>query len=316
LSKLRSDVLIKTLRTDKGLTQDQLCLNICTKDTLSRIERSLHIPTWYIFEKLMLALGENPYKYQYAESVITIEDKRIVDSKANLKSLLQDNNEDNNDKAERLIAQLEKDKSFNKEDENRSFLWRQKATLAFNRKRYDEAKEYAFGSLKISRLSFDESKINEVGRWVLSLGEIWAINQIASIYLEKKMYENALVIFLGLKESIDNGYLEGDEKIRIYISILYNITTSQGLLKKHKDCLPFCDMGIELCTKYQYTYCHPLFLFNKSYNLLYLERFQEAESYINKAFSLFYGLDRHLELESGKNFLKKEFGNKISFFEF
>jgi transcriptional regulator with XRE-family HTH domain len=63
MPRFSADTLIKSLRKAKGLTQHELCEGICSQDELSRIERNKHRPTWYVFERIMQKLGEDPNRY-------------------------------------------------------------------------------------------------------------------------------------------------------------------------------------------------------------------------------------------------------------
>lgn len=293
------DILIKQLRKNNNLSQEQLSEGICTKDTLSRIERGLRRPDWYIFERLMQRLGEDPQKY--FTDIATKKDKEILDVRDKLKYLLRDKNID---EAETLIEELNNNKSF-QEGSNLQFLLKSKATLAFNKKDYHGMYNYAVDAIKITKPHFNEELIDT---YILFYDEIIIINQIATAHFYISSTEKSTDTLLMLKASMDKGYIDYDEKIRTYITILYNITKNLGILKRYDECLEICDIGIELCQKYQNTYLHPMLLYYKACCLLYLEKKEEGISILEKAYALFIGYDRLTELAEIKSYVEKEFG--------
>lgn len=302
MSLFQVDILIKQLRKNQGLSQEVLCEGICTKDTLSRIERGLRRPDWYTFERLMQRLGEDPRKY-YTD-IITAKDKQILDKRDNLKHLLRDKNDN---EAETLIKDLEQTKEF-KEGVHLQFLLYAKAALAFIKNDYNNMYNYASEGIKITKLNFKEEKIDT---YILFHDEIMLINQIATAHSFISSIENSTDILLKLKVSIDKGFIKGDETIKTYISILYNLTKNLGILKRYDESVLICDIGIELCQKHRYSYLHPMLLFNKVCCLLYLGKKEEGISILKKAYALFIGYDRLAELSAIENYVETEFGINI-----
>lgn len=301
----RGDILIKELRKNKGLTQEKLCNGICTKDALSRIERGLCRPDWYTFERLMQRLGENPQIY--FTDIATIQDKYIMDLKNKLNNLLREKDDKSKIEVETLINELESNKDF-KKGINLQFLLLSKATHAFNCKDYNSMYYHAVEALKITKPDFDEEKINT---YILFFDEIKLINQIAVSYSFLTSVEKSTEILLKLKTSIDKGYVDGDEKIKTYIPLLYNITKNLGLLKRFGESIPICDTGIELCLTHRNSFYYPMFLFNKAYCLLHLDKKQEGIDFLEKIYALLTGYERFAELSKIESYVEKEFGISI-----
>jgi len=301
----QAGVLIKQLRINKGLTQSQLCEGICTKDVLSRIERGLRRPIWHSFERIMQRLGESPDKYY--DGIATTKDRRIVEIKDKLKQLLREKSSESRSESEKLINKLEESKDF-KSGINLQFLLRSKATLAFQRKDYVSAYNFATEAVKISKEQFNEENIDT---YILSFDEIWAINQIASAASFTVSIEKSTEILLKLKTSIDKGYIDGDEKAKTYLSLLYNISKNHGLLKRNADCVEICDEGIKLCRIHQDAFHYPLFLFNKAVSLLYLNQEKQGIQLLKQTVALLEGYERYSELEKVIEFVEEEFDLKI-----
>ncbi len=56
-------IIIKNLRTKKGLTQKTLAEGICSKEYIYLLEKGKRIPSAYILELLSLKLNENLTSY-------------------------------------------------------------------------------------------------------------------------------------------------------------------------------------------------------------------------------------------------------------
>ncbi|MDR1663949.1 MAG: helix-turn-helix transcriptional regulator [Clostridiales bacterium] len=301
----RGDTLIRELRKSKGLTLKELSEGICSLDSLSRIERGQRRPDWYIFERLMQRLGENPRKY-YSD-VATAEEKKIIDQKDAITELLRKKTAEGDEQARRMVARLETDGNY-KEGINRQFLLRARSILAFHEKHYQSMYDYAAEGLKITIPEFDEEKIDT---YALSFDEIKLVNQIAVARNFLTSMEKSTEILLKLKSAVDKGYADGEEKAKTYISLLYNITKNLGLLKKHDEAIALCDDGIALCQKHRDSFYHPLFLINKGSGFIFLDKKAEGAGMLKTARSLLRGFNRLSELETLENYANTEFGIKL-----
>ena len=304
MSLFRVDTLIKELRKTKGFTQDQLCEGICAKDSLSRIERGLRRPDWYTFELLMQRLGEDPRKY-YSD-IITMSEMRVINIKHRLSTLMRDDSESGKSEAEQLILELKQDKDFQK-GRGKQFLLMTDAAISHQNENYERMYYFATKAMKISRPHFDEDKINT---YILTNDEVMLINQIAIAQCQLASFEQGTQIFLKLKESLDNNYINDEEKQKKYIGLLYNISKNLGMLKEYEQCIPICDSGIELCKRQFNAYHYPLFLFNKACCILALGKTEESISLLllEKAYTLLVFYGRFTEKSFIENYVKDEFG--------
>jgi len=296
--------LIKTLRKQKNLTQDQLSDGICAKDTLWRIENGKTFPHWQVFELIMQKLGEDPRKY--FENYAITSDRKLIAWKDELKLLLRKSDDESIKKSELLTATLEQHEAF-QEGPGLQLILTAKASTAFHQKEYNEVLKYALEAIKISKPSFDE---NEIDTYILFFDEIWLINQIAVAHFFITSIERSTEILLKLKNSLDKNYTDDEEKSKTYVRILYNLTDTLGLLKRYDECREYCRSGIAICKKYDnYFYHLPLFWFNMACCSFYTGNHKEGICQWSKAYALFFGLERFGELSEAETFLQKEFGD-------
>ena len=302
MSQIPVDTLIRTLRDSKGITQKALSEGLCSKDELSRIERGLRRPHWWLFEQLMQRLGEDPQMYYAAfTSIITQEDKRVLDLRAELAHLLRDPKR--KDEAEALIIKLEQDKAF-KEGVHLQFLLKSKATLAYHRHDYKSLEEYALDAIKLTKPAFNEKDISS---YILSSDEFRLIQHITAARAITSLEESADIL-LKLKNALNN--ICGETKIKLYPSLIYNLTKCLGLIKRFDECISYCDQGIVFCREYRDSYYIPLLFINKAYCLFHMEKRSDAIDVTKEAFSIFTAFDRHAEISTVKTAFETEFGVK------
>jgi len=305
MPQIKVDTLIKTLRKGKKMTQVELSEEICSEAELSRIERGIRKPSWWIFERLMQRLGEEPTKYY--SNIASQEDKRIMDIRTEIKYLLRDKT--NTNEVEAKINQLEHDKAF-QDGIHLQFLLQSKASIAFYREDYEAMYQYATEALKPTKPKFNE---NEIDKYVLLFDEIWLIQQIATAHFFISSPEKSTEILLKLKASLDRGYFDDEEKVKSYLSILYNITKNLGLLNKIDECIPICDEGITFCKKYRDSYFLPMFVINKACCLFSLRKEAEGTKLAKEAFVIFAVYDRFAEISAMKAFIESQYAVKIPY---
>ena len=309
--------LIKNLREAKGWTQAYLCygdtLNpaqegaICSVDELSRIENGKRRPHWNTFERLLQRLGEDPSKY-YRGYALTPKDKELVEKKNKLKFLTRKNDAESIATAEALISELEQDVDFNKDELNVQFLLCNKAILAHFRKDYQVMYDTAYEGIKITKPSFDESKIDT---YALFYVEIALVNQIAISHAFISSLSKSSEIFSQIKTCLDNGYVDEDENSKIYMQVLFNLSNMLGQLGRYDECLPICETGLDYCDKYDNSLFQPRFLCNKGCCLLGLNKKKEGIAILKDAYAFLRLSKRFNELSAITAYVESTFEIKI-----
>lgn len=310
--------LIRRLRTAKGWSLQDLCTGtktekgtlvnesgegICTSVELGRIERGEVCPHWNRFVKIMQRLGENPNKY-YMMYALTPNDIKLEDAKTQLKYLLREAGAKKNEEAEALIKGLEQNKALKKDKLHPQYLCRVKAALAYNNGEYQAMYDYALKGIKITRPQFEARRIES---YMLFFDEIHLINQIGIALNHILSLEKSIEIFEGLKNSLQKGYVDEDEKAKTYIHVLYNLSNKLGQASRFNECIDVCNEGLLYCERQYDAYFFPLLYFNLAYCFLYLGRKDEGLDALKKSFALFEGLERLKELSNSIAYIEKTF---------
>ncbi|MCL2840756.1 MAG: helix-turn-helix domain-containing protein [Defluviitaleaceae bacterium] len=315
--KFKLGKLIRELRMAKGWTLEYLCSGdefneingmICDPSELGKYERGERRPNWTTFEKLMQRLGEDPISH-YKGYSLTAKDREFAEKKNKLKILTRDNKIENTIEVESMVFHLEQNEFFIRDKFNRQFLLSIKAILAFHQKNYQKMYDFAYEGIKITKLNFNEDKIDT---YALFFVEIQLILQIATAHTFITSLAKSTDILFNLKKCMDNGYVDEEEKSKTYMRVLFNLSNKLGQLKRYDECYSICEVGIEFCEKYQNSHLIPMLLFNKGCCLLGLGKRKEGIAILIDAYALFKAFKRNTELFMIEAYVEAEFNVKIT----
>ena len=299
------DVLIKTLRLEKGLTQSRLAEGICAKDTLSRIERGERLPDWYTFSQLMERLGEDPDKYY--KTIITKNDKYFLDVQEEINGYLR---YQDYELLEKRVLEIEQEELF-KSGVYLQYLLATKAAY-YNHvgKDAQETLDLVTEALRLTRKNFDEDKIDT---YILSEREILCINVMAIAYDRLSGLEKTLSIFQKLKMSLDKNYMGDKWKNDFYRILLSNTARVLRYTGRHSECVELCDEGIAQSRQYSDMSLYPKFMANKGFSLLHLGREQEGNELLVQLCCFYTGIGMPETIEDMRTRYEGEFGKPLIF---
>jgi transcriptional regulator with XRE-family HTH domain len=310
----------KELRKNQGLTQHELADEVgCHWTLISKFERGTRKPNPELRDLLLRKLGQDPDKYI---PIATLENIRNNDLKNRLIQLLRKNTDENRREAKEIINQFDNSNSLTSIP-GQQFLLNSKATLAQYEENYEDMLKYALKGLYITRPKysqtgqegFDEDKI---ATYNLTLEEIGLVNRLAVARTNlkpceksgKSAIEKSVNILVNLKASLERTPYYDEERAKMHIILLYNLTKSLGLLKRYAEAIPLCDKGIELCKNLRNSHFEPLLMFNKVCILLHLGKIKDGVSLLEKTYAIFKGLGRYTEFSKAVKFIEKEFDKK------
>lgn len=296
--------LIRELRSSKDITQDELCKGICSKYEMSRIENGKTSPSQRVLRLIMERLGESPN--MMFNSLVTSKEKRSHETKDKIRSILKERNKEMDARALKLIEELDcQDKV--KSSDDRQFIFMARAMLAGNARDFDGVLKYATEALKITIPEFDEDK---TGTYALTFDEIRLLNMLAVAHSQSSMVKSVEILF-SLKAHLDQDYIYGEERGKIYLDVLLNITKCLGHLKDFERCMLLCDEGNEICIKRGDAYHRPRFMFNKSQSLLEIGQIKEGVALAKDAYALFRLHNYDNDAMKMKSYLEEEYGITI-----
>ncbi|MCL2215500.1 MAG: hypothetical protein FWB91_00640 [Defluviitaleaceae bacterium] len=271
--------LMRQFREEAGVSAKTIYQGICTPSAYTRIEYgAIERPDIYVIEALMQRLGRDPDKY-YNMFLIKNEfdDKQTRDE---IMSLLVARKYD---EAEKLLESIKDTKAF-KKNVGKQFVLSVEASIYRSRQGYiPEYEEMLLKALKTTLPNFDE-------RWIagyhLTHREITIIMQLANYHAEKKAKEldRSIKIYERLRTSMNKIYVDGNEMIRTYGTLLYNYSKYLGLAGQYQKALEIVNEGELLCFSYGRVRQLPGFAINRAYDLLHLGKKEESIPYFAMAY--------------------------------
>ena len=300
---ISGSTLIKELRIARNMTQFDLSEGICTPDTISRIERGQRHPGWFIFEKLMLRLGENPKKY-YTD-IATPEEVKFIKQKEEIISLLRQRNEASDHEARNALAAL---KFHGGGKHVKQFIHYVNSIFALEEKDYPETLKQATHAISISHPQFSAEAI---ANYALSQDEVKAIENIAIAHAYMNNIEKAVQIQLNLITALEKYWLDETEIAPSYIKLAYNATKYLGMLERREESIALCEKALAMCDRQRQYYHMPLILNNYGYSLFRKGENEKGEHIFARAYALFIGMNRLAEAEMTAEIVKRNFGYTI-----
>lgn len=299
MAMYRCDTLIKNLRLQSGLTQSQLADGIVTKETISRIERGLHVPTTIIMGRLLERLCVDPQKY--VSAIISADDFKLNNMKLEFESLYHAKKF----KEAHMLAGAF-DKSCGDNRYHRQYVKTMYANLALSDEQdFEKVLKISYDGL---RMTFPDFELCKLKYYVFSNTEISFINLIAAVFYMREDYVKAITILKDTIESLERGYLEATEQSKVYLYLTSNLTLYTMQAERYEECYDLCKLGITHSKKLKETLALPNFYTRLGASAFKLGRIEEAKRAVDLARHLYAGLERDRELEDLNNWQLKEIG--------
>ena len=242
--------LIKKLRKQKGISQEDLAYPIIDRATLSKIENGKAAPHRKTLEYLFERLGYDPDELvKHFMMPDDLNMQLVVDELSQLLSYVmraQEEKERNEfcNKVENLISQLDGSAEYKAHPLNRQFLLDAKARLAYNRREDDKAIALAKEALAIVIPNFC---VKGIAGYYLNKSSRNMITLLAMIYNEANRYNEAIEILYGIKENVDNTYKELAPHARVISPYINNLGMILVRAGRYQEAYDICEEGINVC---------------------------------------------------------------------
>jgi len=252
-------MLIKQLRKQRGITQEELCGGGKDRVYLSRIEAGRRMPSKEYLDHVINKLG-----YATSQFITLLVSDTSSEALAMRKELdLLMSNGDYENTAE-LLAKMESHKEF-KSGLNRQYLLKFMGfDSLYKKKNPVEALAHFHEAINISIPSFDEEKIHT---YLLAKDEIELINSYAVAYDHDGLSDKAIMMLEKLIESVKAHYVDARERALSLVFAMHSL--SYFLRKKDlfNEAIKICDEAILEGQRNQVYAMLPKLLHNKAYCL-------------------------------------------------
>jgi transcriptional regulator with XRE-family HTH domain len=304
-----ASVLIKELRNGQGLTQEKLAEGICSRETISKIERGERKPDWFTFKALMQRLGVAPENY-YSDIASANETDMISkfhECAAYISAF-------EFDKLKNALEKIEQDANFTGVGGGKELLLRFKANLYLQGTYKDTqlALKYIMECLECNRPGFDIDKIPD---YYLAMDEYLIINLLAIAYRDLEGLPKAIEIWQKLKVNYERSYTLQNQVYnnQAYRDLVSNIALALKHSERYDECLQTVEEGMNMALTQHDMRAYSRFLHQRAWCLLKLGRKDEGEEWYKKFLMFAYVLDGYaaINFDAVKKEYKDTFGGTL-----
>jgi len=244
--------MIKRLRNQKGMSQEELAFPIIDRTTLSKIESGKAMPHRKTLEFLLDRLGYDSNEFvSHFLAPEDVEVQNVIDELGNLlKVVIRKTNaegaKDLCEKVEALINRLENNEEYNQHPLNVQFLLDVKARHAYNLQQDEKAAAYAKQALEIV---IPHYHAQDIAGYHLNKQCNNMITLLSMIYAEAGRYDDAINILYKLIENVKNTY--GDIAMQGKLNVSTGSNLARILLQadRPQEAFDVCEEWILLCNK-------------------------------------------------------------------
>lgn len=298
---------IRQLREEQNVNQEDLCRGLCSKSTLSRIERGCHVPSMGTVALLLQRLGVNE---DYLSFLLGTTELEISNLHKEIEAL---NAQRKYDEALQKIGRMEQ-LTDPKDRVMQQFLLRSKALAGHlqdgQRVAYDNLakREMLLQAIELTHPSFS---LDNIGRCLLGIDEIKTINQIAITYSDAGERRYAIHIYRQLFDYPRSRFYNTEAEVSVLTMLAYNYSRLLGQERRYEECIEYAQMGYEACIRYNKCYELGGLLINMACALHALGQDEESKERAKSAYHAYHLMRRFSEADNVKNFIRETFGLEI-----
>jgi transcriptional regulator with XRE-family HTH domain len=239
--------LIRRLRKQKRLTQEELAYPVIDRATLSKIENGKAMPNKQTIEVLLEKLGCYPSDFTnlYIDTE-TSETQRIVDElDGYFVWVMSDENNPAIAVIDGLIEKLETDGNYMRNIVNAQYVLLAKGFNALNRKENrQDIREMMLRAIKMTIPEYNENYIKD---YYLSRQDRRILNIMAVLYRDEGNLDNAINIWSHLKINFENHCIDKNQMGRNYPNTILNLADCLYRAKRFAESIEICGAGEKVC---------------------------------------------------------------------
>lgn len=245
MANYRAGDVIRLTRNAIGMTQEQLCEEICSVETLSRIENNKQGIGKDVYERLMAKMERNPLR-NYA--ICSSMDMRIAEEKQALEDAVAKHDYV---EAERHLQELKPIISNTKY--NMQYISRFEAVILYNNHSIDKVEmiRRLDEAIRITIPNY-EFYMEENFIFPFTEQEILVLMSLANAYNPKEKGIESIKIFRRLLECIEYGYMDSHTVEKFKVVLSRNLARRYGEMQWYKKALDEATVALNNAIKYGY----------------------------------------------------------------
>jgi len=301
--------MIKKLRTQKGISQEELAYPFISRETLSRIESGKVMPHTKTMMSLFERLGYDPTEMlQFFLTSDEADIKRIEDELYKLTAIVKRNKPEidleHSAKISGLLQELENNKAYMEKPLNQQFLLKEKALYHFYLEDDESALQLAYQALNITIPAFDEGKIAE---YHLTSTDHSMIITLALIHRYEKRYSQAVDVLYQLKANEEKSILDLYARARRMSITIRALAHALTMDSRPQEVIDVCDEGMKICRDARVYLDYRALAWYKAKALYMLGK---KDEYLALARKVYHAFDLYQE-ENNRDYVRNDVLNDI-----
>ena len=302
---------IKKQREEKQISQDALCLGICNKSTLSRIERGKQEASYSVLKLLLERLGLPGERCQI---LMSQQDFVINDLQKEITVLNMGHNYMESLKKIAELKEFINGRNLSDDPILKQFLLRTQAVAGYEQDH--QRVSYTFEEKRVILMQAIELTcpgitIETMGNYLLGEDEAKIFNQLAITYSETGNSLTAIEIYRQLLDYVDHHFAGSEVRTVMLPLTAYNYSRLLGRAGRYEEGIQVAERGRQCCVKYNKCRFLGGLLLNLSYCLHYLGEDDRSKELIIDAYYVNKAMERTSSCEIIQKYAKDELGIEI-----
>ena len=306
--------LIKRLRKQRGLTQEELAYPIIDRATLSKIEGGKVMPGKKTIEALLERLGYSPNNTAdfFLDNEMVAAQKIIneIDNYITRRPLVvTESTKLLASKVDALLAELESNKRFMQNKLNFQYILITKSQNAFNRNEDSEkVMSMLMEALKITIPEYNERYIED---YYISKQEFLIINLIAAVLNDIGEQGKAINICYALKSNLDKHILDKFELGARYPVAACNLANYLAGIKRYEEAVEVCTAAEKVCKDTRFVFSLPNIIGLKAMCFCEIGNKEEGKRLLRQAYYAHAMLGQFESMENLQEYAIENLGKEI-----
>ena len=243
MANYRAGDVIRLTRQAVGMTQETLCENICSVETLSRIENGKHKVKRETYRRLMERMERIPEK-NYA--ICTGKHMELLEEKVDFEDAYR---KYDYEKAEICLQRLKQ--KIGNGVLNEQYIAKAEAVVCYD-KRHIDADQMISRLEEAIRMTLPEYEQYLDKEYPYTEQEVLALMNLAGAYRLKKRYEDGIRIYRALLKSLHLGYMTERDSVILEIKVMRNMALVFGEMDRYEESNALLEKVIRLSKEMDY----------------------------------------------------------------
>lgn len=290
--------LIRQLRLEKGLTQEQLAEGICSPVTISRIENGTQQPSNRVLELLLDRLGDD-LLHTLGTTVLRTDAREVRNREEEIIHYIAAGNIA---EAENLLLEVNDDAlSLPAQQQRKKYM---EALLRHQEenKSLSEVQKLLEEALLLTKPHFDKADFRST---ILTSQEMQIINFLSVVLWEQAEYRQAIRLSFELSEAMERKKSSLPEQCQLFVCVLTNQLQFLESERRYEEAYEICIKAEKICKETDFMSMLPEILFSKAKLLFFTGKHGESLSILKGIYPYLLLIEKNVLAEKVRLFAEE-----------